>query len=90
MPTVLYKGKYRFFFYSYDRVEPYHIHIESDDNYAKFWLNPVRLAKSVGYSVKELKNIQGIVVSNEKMFKEKWNEYFKKQDNLTFSKKNII
>jgi hypothetical protein len=77
MPTVLRVNNYRFFFYSFDRVEPYHIHVESDDSYAKYWLSPVRLSKSVGYSIKELKIIHEIVLKNEKIFKEKWNEYFK-------------
>ncbi len=34
--------------------QPMFIYVESDDKYAKFWLKPVQLAKSVGYSAKEL------------------------------------
>jgi len=41
-------GKYRFFFFSNEHAEPRHIHVESDDNYAKFWLEPLDLAKSAG------------------------------------------
>ncbi len=39
MPTVLRNGPYRFFFYAGDRDEPPHIHIERDNNIAKFWLD---------------------------------------------------
>ena len=46
MPTILRVGPYRFFFYAGDRDEPPHIHIESDENVAKFWLDPVRLQRS--------------------------------------------
>ena len=40
MPTVLRVGPYRFFFFSSDKGEPVHIHIERDDNIAKVWLDP--------------------------------------------------
>jgi hypothetical protein len=34
MPTVLRVGPYRFFFFSGDRDEPPHIHVERDENHA--------------------------------------------------------
>jgi hypothetical protein len=43
MPTVLRVGPYRFFFYAGDRNELPHIHVERDQETAKFWLQPVRL-----------------------------------------------
>lgn len=46
MPTVLKEGAYRFFFYASDRGEPAHVHVERERNVAKFWLDPLRLAKS--------------------------------------------
>ena len=55
-----------------------HIHIESDEKYAKFWLEPVQLARSIGYSAKELNEIRGLVLENLNLFKERWNEYFKR------------
>ncbi|MGH2758625.1 MAG: DUF4160 domain-containing protein [Actinomycetota bacterium] len=42
-PPVLRSGPYRFFFYSGDRLEPPHVHVERDDDQAKFWLQPVAL-----------------------------------------------
>src|SRR5262245_28222245 len=54
MPTVLRSGPYRFFFYSGDGNEPPHVHVERDDCEAKFWLDPVRLAHSHGFSRKEI------------------------------------
>ena len=50
MPTVLKVRLYRFFFYAGDRDEPGHIHVESDDKIAKFWLDPVRLQSSGEFS----------------------------------------
>jgi len=77
MPTVLKIGKFRFFFFSNEDSEPMHIHIESNEKYAKFWLEPVQLARSIGYNAKELNEIRGLVLENLNRLKEKWNEYFK-------------
>jgi len=77
MPTVLKIGKFRFFFFSNEDSEPMHIHIESNEKYAKFWLEPVQLARSIGYSAKELNEMRGLVLENLNLFREKWNEYFK-------------
>jgi len=50
MPTVLRSGPYRFYFYSHEPNEPPHIHVERDDLSAKFWLDPVALARNFGFS----------------------------------------
>jgi hypothetical protein len=76
MPTVLRNGPYRFFFYASDRVEPPHIHVERDDNKAKFWLNPVRLQNSGGFSRQEINRIQNLIAENEEQLLRKWDEYF--------------
>ena len=55
MPTVLRIGAYRFYFYSHEIHEPPHIHIDRDNLSAKFWLEPVALAKNIGFRGKELR-----------------------------------
>ena len=77
MPTVLRIGRYRFFFFSNEGHEPIHIHVESDEQYAKFWLEPLQLARSVGYNAKEIGDIRKIVNENSELLKEKWYEYFR-------------
>lgn len=54
MPTVLKIGPYRFFFFSGDKEEPKHIHVERDNKIAKFWLMPVRLQNSGGFKRDEI------------------------------------
>ena len=76
MPTVKVIGPYRFFFYSGDRNEPPHIHVERDNNIAKFWLQPIRLQQSGRFKSRELNRIQKLVEENQDLFLEKWNEYF--------------
>ena len=65
MPTIMRSGPYRFYFYAGDQSEPPHVHVERDDNEAKFWLDPARLARSHGFSAKELKDIERLVLENE-------------------------
>lgn len=76
MPTVLRVGAYRFFFYAGDRDEPVHIHIERDDKIAKFWLDPVRLQSSGGFSRLEVTKIHGMIEKHHSKLMEAWHEYF--------------
>ncbi len=76
MPTVLRVKGYRFFFFSLEGREPPHIHIEAAEKVAKFWLNPVSLAKSRGFRSGELSEVQGIVEENRELFEGKWHEHF--------------
>ena len=76
MPTALRTGPYRFFFYAGDRDEPQHIHVERNDKIAKFWLNPVRIQRSGGFSRGELGRIQNIIQENHVRLMEAWNGYF--------------
>ena len=77
MPTILRIGAYRFFFYAGDRNEPSHVHVERDDKVAKFWLEPVRLQNSGGFSRVEMGRIQKIVGENSAKFMEAWHDYFR-------------
>jgi len=52
------------------------VHIESGENYAKYWLKPVVLAKSFGYHPAELSYLRKLVAINQELFLEKWHEYF--------------
>ena len=76
MPTILRKGAYRFFFYAGDREEPIHVHVERDDKVAKFWLEPIRLQTSGGFSRPEIARIQRMVQTHAEKLKEAWNAYF--------------
>lgn len=76
MPTVLRSGPYRFYFYASDGAEPAHVHVERDDETAKFWLDPVRLQSSGGYGRRELNQIQRLVEENGDQLLRSWNEFF--------------
>jgi hypothetical protein len=76
VPTVAWKGPFRFFFYSNDRGERPHVHVQREKKIAKFWLDPVALAESGCFSALELRAIERIVDGDEAMFLEAWNEFF--------------
>ena len=76
MPTVLRIGAYRFFFYSGDKEEPPHIHVERESFTCKFWLNPVTYCKSKGFNRHEINQIYKMVEEYKDDFIRKWDEYF--------------
>ena len=75
MPTVMQIGPYRFFFYSNESGEPAHIHVRRDRALAKFWLEPIELAKSNHFAAHELNAIRQHVEGNLQAMLEAWNEH---------------
>jgi hypothetical protein len=63
MPTVLRSGPYRVYFVSPRRTP--HVHVDRDDQSAKFWLAPVALARNIGFGAVELRRIHGLIVDHE-------------------------
>jgi len=76
MPTVLRTGPYRFPFYSSDAEELVHVHVERDDNSAKFWLSTVRLQSSGGFKPVEVRRIQRLVEQRREALLRSWDAYF--------------
>ena len=69
-------GAFRFFFYANEGQEPAHIHVQTDNKLAKFWLKPVNLANSIGFNAKQLNQLLDLVRENEALFLEAWNDFF--------------
>jgi len=76
MPTVLRSGPYRAFFYAGDRHEPPDVHVEQDRSKAKYWLEPVVLECSSGFSRSELMDIDRLISEQQAVLLEKWHDYF--------------
>ncbi len=76
MPTVLRDGPYSFVFFSSDRSEQPHIHVKRDRQIAKFWLDPVALARNRGFAEHEINQIERLVVQYRDILLEAWHEYF--------------
>ena len=65
---------FRFFFFSNEVNEPPHIHVESNDKYAKFWLEPLTLELAQGLKTQELLRAERLIAENINMIRGKWNE----------------
>ena len=78
MPTAKKIGPYRLFFVSSDFHEPPHVHVQREKMVAKFWLDPMTLAKNRGFSMVELNRIAKMVEENKIELLEKWYEFFGK------------
>ena len=65
MPTVLRIGPYRFYFYSHEPNEPPHVY--RDDLSAKFWLDPISLARNLGFNARELRRLQSLVSEHDRV-----------------------
>lgn len=82
MPTVFYFGKYRFYFFSNEfqaegLLEPIHVHIESGENEAKFWIEPeISLASNEGFRSKELLEIEKIIENKKEEIILRWKQHF--------------
>lgn len=74
MPNVLKTGPYRFYFYSHEPNEP--PHVDRDRLSAKFWLNPVSLARNLGFDARELRHIEKIIREHQTELLEAWHGYF--------------
>jgi Domain of unknown function (DUF4160) len=75
MPTVMRSGPYRFYFYSREPNEPPRVHVDRDRLSAKFWIEPVSLARSLGFSSVELGRIEALILGNQEQMLEAWHEF---------------
>ncbi len=78
MPTLLRIEGFRFFFYSSERQEPLHVHVERGDGEAKLWLQPVELAYSYRLTPAELRRVRELAFQHQAAFVERWNEHFRR------------
>lgn len=76
MPTVLRSGPYRVYFHSHEPNERPHVHVDRDDDSAKFWLAPVALARNLGFRRRDLRMIRQLVQAKENLLLEAWSDYF--------------
>ena len=76
MPTVLREGPYRPYFFSHESDEPPHVHVDRDHRSAKFWLEPVALARNHGFRAPELRRIGRVVTARQQELRQAWHDHF--------------
>jgi hypothetical protein len=75
MPTILRSGPYRDYFYSHEPNEPPHVPVDRDKASCKVWLVPVALSSSLGFSARELREIERLVSLNRAILLKAWEEF---------------
>ncbi len=76
MPTLLRYGGYRFYFFSHEPNEPPHVHVDKGNATIKVWLATLEVARNRGFRTHEIAGIIAIIGNHQRMFVEKWHEYF--------------
>ena len=55
--------------------EPPHVHVDRDDDSAKFWLEPVALARNLGFRAQELRDVERLIRARRAFLLEAWYGY---------------
>jgi hypothetical protein len=76
MPTVLRTEGFRLYFYSHEPNEPPHVHVDRGGASAKVWLEPVALARNLGFRSSELTRILALVKEHRAELLEGWHGHF--------------
>ncbi len=81
MPVVLRVKGYKFWFYEADLDELPHVHIGKESREAKYWLTPIRLARSGRFKPIELRDIERIIGQHQTFLLRAWAEEQSKRAN---------
>jgi len=77
-PTIMRIGNYRFFFNS-NEENRMHVHIQTPEGVAKFWLEPiVAHADSYNLNKRILRELAKLVEENIDEFKKAWKSHLRK------------
>ena len=90
MPVVLRVKGYRFWFYEMDLDEPPHVHVGKSGKEAKYWIEPVALARAGGFRPHELSEIEGILAKHQDDLRKAWQKEQQKRVNHYESESEAI
>jgi len=77
-PTVFREGRYRFYFNSREE-DRMHVHIESPDGEAKFWLEPrIELDETYGISHREITKLLKILEERHGEIEDHWRQHHRR------------
>jgi len=72
VPVILRVKGYRFWFYQADLEEPPHVHVGKQGREAKFWLQPIAVARAGRFREQELREAEGILIQHLDVVLEAW------------------
>ena len=76
MPTLLRGSSYRAYFYSNERGERPHVHVESNGKAIKVWLDKLSTTHNYGFTTHEVTTIISNIGKHKEMLLKKWSETF--------------
>lgn len=75
-PTIFREGPFRFFFFSREEPRP-HVHVQSPEGEAKFWLEPtIELAKNYRLADQDLRKVRKLIEDHEEEIRNAWHRHF--------------
>ena len=75
-PTIFREGPFRFFFFSREEARV-HVHVESPDGEAKFWLEPgIELARNYRLAENDLRRVRDLILEHEEEIRDAWHRHF--------------
>ena len=75
-PTIFREGGFRFYFFSREETRM-HVHVQSQNGEAKFWLEPkLALAQSVGLTKHEINEAFRLVQEHQNDVRSAWLKHF--------------
>ena len=75
-PTVFRHGPFRFYFFSREETR-IHVHVQSGEGEAKFWLEPeIAIAVNYGLSKRQINSALKLVEEHEDEIRAAWEEHF--------------
>lgn len=79
MPVILRIRGFRFWFYEADLDEPPHVHVAKAGSQAKFWLDPIEVARPGRLRAHELREIEAILVEYRLYLVDAWRQEERKR-----------
>lgn len=83
MPTILYIDGWRFFFYSNERNEPIHIHVQKGEKECKYWLDSNNFEANEAYSYqmsnKDKRIVKKYIFEYFELIEKEWNDFQKRK-----------
>ncbi|HVY33987.1 MAG TPA: DUF4160 domain-containing protein [Caulobacteraceae bacterium] len=76
MPNVFWWNGHRFYFFSNERDEPPHVHVDKGGANTKIWLEDCTVALNRGFKSSEIKLITDKVDEQRLVILEKWHDHF--------------
>lgn len=79
MPTILFIDGWRFFFYSNEKREPIHVHVQKGEKECKYWLDRINFEVTEAYSFqmnsRDKRIVKKIIFEYFEVIEKEWDKF---------------